>query len=157
MKKIGFLINPIAGMGGAVGLKGTDGKLDEATNRGAVPQAINRAKITLNALKNNKNLIFLTPSGEMGEDALKETHLEPVQVISYPENESTARDTKIAAQRFLEEGVDLILFCGGDGTARDIFDIVGRNVPILGIPAGVKMYPGFCNKSFCCSRGRDRF
>jgi len=142
MKKIGFLINPIAGMGGAVGLKGTDGKREEAIVRGAVPQAINRAKITLNALKNDKNLIFLTPSGEMGEDALKETHLEPVQVISYPENESTARDTKIAAQRFLEEGVDLILFCGGDGTARDIFDIVGRNVAILGIPAGVKMYSG---------------
>jgi len=142
MKKIGFLINPIAGMGGAVGLKGTDGKLGEATTRGAVPQAKNRAKITLNALKNNKNLIFLTPSGEMGENALKETALEPVQVISYPENDSTARDTKIAAQRFLEEGVDLILFCGGDGTARDIFDVVGRNVPILGIPAGVKMYSG---------------
>jgi predicted polyphosphate/ATP-dependent NAD kinase len=142
MKKIGFLINPIAGMGGAVGLKGTDGKLDEAASRGAVPQAKNRAKITLNALKSNKNLMFLAPSGEMGEDALKETILEPVRVISYPENESTARDTKIAAQRFLEEGVDLILFCGGDGTARDIFDVVGRNVPILGIPAGVKMYSG---------------
>jgi len=142
MKKIGFLINPVAGMGGAVGLKGTDGKLGEATTRGAVPQAKNRAKITLNALKNNKNLIYLTPSGEMGENALKETALEPVQVISYPENNSTARDTKIAAQRFLEEGVDLILFCGGDGTARDIFDVVGRNMPILGIPAGVKMYSG---------------
>jgi predicted polyphosphate/ATP-dependent NAD kinase len=142
MKKIGFLINPIAGMGGAVGLKGTDGKLDEATTRGAVPEAINRAKITLNALKNNKNLIFLTPSGEMGEDALKDTPLELVQVISYPENDSTSQDTKIAAQRFLEEDVDLILFCGGDGTARDIFDVVGRNVPILGIPAGVKMYSG---------------
>ncbi len=142
MKKIGFLINPVAGMGGAVGLKGTDGKREEATVRGAVPEAINRAKITLNALKSNKNLMFLAPSGEMGEDALKETLLEPVRVISYPENESTARDTKIAAQRFLEEGVDLILFCGGDGTARDIFDVVGRNVPVLGIPAGVKMFSG---------------
>jgi predicted polyphosphate/ATP-dependent NAD kinase len=142
MKKIGFLINPIAGMGGAVGLKGTDGKLAEATSRGAVPQAKNRAKITLEALKNNQNLMFLTPSGGMGEDALKETNLDRIQVISYPENDSTAQDTKIAAQRFCEEGVDLILFCGGDGTARDIFDIVGRNVPILGIPAGVKMYSG---------------
>lgn len=142
MKKIGFLINPIAGMGGAVGLKGTDGKLDEATTRGAVPQAKNRAIITLDALKNTKDLIFLTPSGEMGENALKEISPGHVQVISYPGKDSTARDTKIAAQRFLEEGVDLILFCGGDGTARDIFDIVGRNVPLLGIPGGVKMFSG---------------
>lgn len=142
MKKIGFLINPIAGMGGPVGLKGTDGKLAQATTRGAVPQANNRAKITLTALKNNQNLMFLTPSGRMGEDALKETVSDRIQVISNPENDSTAQDTKIAAQRFCEEGVDLILFCGGDGTARDIFDIVGRNVPILGIPAGVKMYSG---------------
>jgi predicted polyphosphate/ATP-dependent NAD kinase len=142
MKKIGFLINPIAGMGGAVGLKGTDGKLEEATTRGAVPHAKNRAEITLKALKNNQNLMFLTPSGVMGEEALKKTPLKRIQVISYPGTKSTAQDTKIAAQRFLEEGVDLILFCGGDGTARDIFDIVGRNVPILGIPAGVKMYSG---------------
>ena len=68
MKKIGFLINPIAGMGGAVGLKGTDGNVEEARKRGAVPLAINRAKITLYALKNNHELVFLTPSGVMGED-----------------------------------------------------------------------------------------
>jgi len=142
MKKIGFLINPIAGMGGAVGLKGTDGKREEATSRGAVPQAKNRAEITLKALENNQELFFLTPSGEMGEDALKETSPGRIQVVSFFGKDSTAQDTKIAAQRFLEEGVDLILFCGGDGTARDIFDIVGRNVPILGIPAGVKMYSG---------------
>jgi len=142
MKRIGFLINPVAGMGGAVGLKGTDSKQEEATLRGAVPQAKNRAEITLKALENNQDLTFLTPSGEMGEDSLKKTTPGRIQVISYPGVDSTARDTKIAAQRFLEEGVDLILFCGGDGTARDIFDIVGRNVPILGIPAGVKMYSG---------------
>jgi len=142
MKRIGFLINPVAGMGGAVGLKGTDSKQEEATLRGAVPQAKNRAEITLKALENNQDLTFLTPSGEMGEDSLKKTTPGHIQVISYPGVDSTSRDTKIAAQRFLEEGVDLILFCGGDGTARDIFDIVGRNVPILGIPAGVKMYSG---------------
>ena len=140
MKRIGFLINPVAGMGGAVGLKGTDGNVDEARRRGAVPQAKNRAKITLQHLKNIQDLLFLTPSGAMGEDALRETGVQHVQVVSHAGNHSTAHDTKIAAQRFFEEGVDLILFCGGDGTARDIFDVVGRNVPILGIPAGVKMY-----------------
>jgi predicted polyphosphate/ATP-dependent NAD kinase len=140
MKRIGFLINPIAGMGGAVGLKGTDGKVAEAFLRGAAPQAKNRAKITLHYVKNNQDLIFFTPSGAMGEDALRETGVQHIEVVTHTGNQSTARDTKIAVQRFLELGVDLILFCGGDGTARDIFDVVGRNVPILGIPAGVKMY-----------------
>ena len=102
MKKIGFLINPVAGMGGAVGLKGTDGKREEATVRGAVPQAINRAKITLNALKNNKNLMFLAPSGEMGEDALKETLLEPVQVISYPEKKAPPGIQRLQHSGFLK-------------------------------------------------------
>jgi len=140
MKRIGFLINPIAGMGGAVGLKGTDDKVEEALLRGAEPQAKNRAKITLNFLKNSKDLIFFTPAGAMGEDALRETGIQDVQVVSHPENKTTVRDTKIAVQQFIEQDVDLILFCGGDGTARDIFDVVGRNIPILGIPAGVKMY-----------------
>jgi predicted polyphosphate/ATP-dependent NAD kinase len=140
MKKIGFLINPIAGMGGAVGLKGTDGNVEEARLRGAVPQAINRAKITLLALKNNHDLMFLTPSGTMGEDALREIGMHQMKVVSHAGIFSTAQDTKNAVQQFLTEGVDLILFCGGDGTARDIFDIAGRNVPVLGIPAGVKMY-----------------
>jgi len=140
MKRIGFLINPIAGMGGAVGLKGTDGQVAEALLRGATPQAKNRAKITLHYVKNNQDLIFFTPSGAMGEDALREAGVQHIEVVTHNGNQSTARDTKIAVQRFLELGVDLILFCGGDGTARDIFDVVGRNVPILGIPAGVKMY-----------------
>ena len=140
MKRIGFLINPIAGLGGAVGLKGTDGQVAEALLRGAAPQAKNRAKITLHYVKNNQDLVFFTPSGAMGEDALRETGVQHIEVVTHAGNQSTAQDTKIAVQRFFELGVDLILFCGGDGTARDIFDVVGRNVPILGIPAGVKMY-----------------
>jgi predicted polyphosphate/ATP-dependent NAD kinase len=140
MKRIGFLINPIAGMGGAVGLKGTDDKVEEALLRGAEPLAKNRAKITLNFLKKRKDMIFFTPAGAMGEEALKETGIYNVQIVSHPANKTTALDTKIAVQHFIEQDVDLILFCGGDGTARDIFDVVGRNIPILGIPAGVKMY-----------------
>ena len=140
MKRIGFLINPVAGMGGAVGLKGTDDKVEDALLLGAEPQAKNRAKITLDFLKKSKDLIFFTPAGAMGEDALRETGINNVQIVSHPANKTTAGDTKIAVQNFIDQDVDLILFCGGDGTARDIFDVVGRNIPILGIPAGVKMY-----------------
>jgi len=73
MKKIGFLINPIAGMGGAVGLKGTDGKLEEALSPRCSAQCKKTCRNHLKALENNQGLLFLTPSGEMGENALKET------------------------------------------------------------------------------------
>jgi len=140
MKRIGFLINPIAGMGGAVGLKGTDGMVEEARRRGARPLAKNRARITLALLAHDKNLEFVTCSGAMGEDTLKETGIRGYQVLYLFDGDSSAQDTLQASQMFLKAGVDLILFCGGDGTARDILDAVGRDVPVLGIPAGVKMY-----------------
>jgi predicted polyphosphate/ATP-dependent NAD kinase len=140
MKRIGFLINPIAGMGGAVGLKGTDGNLAEALRRGALPDAKNRARGTLELLAQDNSLEFITCSGVMGGEALNEAGIGAFKVIYVFDGESSARDTVRAAQIFQKAGVDLILFCGGDGTARDIFDAVGRDVPILGIPAGVKMY-----------------
>jgi len=140
MQRIGFLINPVAGMGGAVGLKGTDGKADEARLRGAFPQAQNRARITLALLSRQAGLSFVTCSGAMGEAALKEAGMQNYQVLYHYNGDSSADDTRKAAQIFRKSAVDLILFCGGDGTARDIFDVVGRDVPILGIPAGVKMY-----------------
>ena len=140
MKRIGFLINPIAGMGGAVGLKGTDGKVEEARRRGALPRAKDRARITLALLAHDESLEILTCSGAMGEEALKEAGIRGYQVLYHFDGDSSAQDTSQASQMFLKAGVDLILFCGGDGTVRDIFDVVGRDVPVLGIPAGVKMY-----------------
>jgi predicted polyphosphate/ATP-dependent NAD kinase len=76
----------------------------------------------------------------MGESVLRKTDVQDFEILYHYQDESSAQDTKKASQAFLDAGVDLILFCGGDGTARDIFDVVGRDVPILGIPAGVKMY-----------------
>jgi predicted polyphosphate/ATP-dependent NAD kinase len=140
MKRIGFLINPVAGMGGAVGLKGTDGNVEEALRRGAFPQAQDRAQITFSHLAHKTGLSIVTCSGSMGELTLKETGVQNYQVLYHYKGESSAQDTMQAARAFQKAGVDLILFCGGDGTARDIFDVVGRDVPILGIPAGVKMY-----------------
>lgn len=140
MPCIGFLLNPVAGMGGAVGLKGTDGNVDEARRRGAVPRAAERAAITLALLKNVPDLCFLTCGGEMGETVFQKTGDIPCSVVYSDPGTSTAEDTRNAVRRFLEEGADLILFCGGDGTARDVFAAAGRDVPVLGIPAGVKMY-----------------
>jgi predicted polyphosphate/ATP-dependent NAD kinase len=138
MKTIGFIVNPIAGMGGSVGLKGTDGLVDEALKLGAKPIAGERARKALEGLK-GEEIKFLTCSGGMGEGLLKKSGFE-ASVIYAPREKTTSEDTKKACKIFLEKDVDLILFCGGDGTARDIFSIVEDRVPILGIPSGVKMH-----------------
>ncbi|MFZ2074300.1 ATP-NAD kinase family protein [Methanoregula sp.] len=140
MRRIGFLINPVAGMGGSVGLKGTDGNVDEARRRGALPRAQGRAAITLQLLAKNPDLFFLTCSGEMGASALHACGVSQFRVVYQYGGASTAEDTRKAVAAFLREGVDLVLFCGGDGTARDVFSVTQRSVPILGVPAGVKMY-----------------
>ena len=145
MYKIGFLVNPIAGMGGAVGLKGTDGKsyLEEAIKRGAIPLSPRKAKVTLQKLYEYRHdFTLLTCSGVMGENIIKEVGYKKYTVLYHLEgpNYSTAEDTKKVCNLFLEFKVDFILFCGGDGTARDIFTVVREEIPILGIPAGVKMH-----------------
>ncbi|MFA6332117.1 MAG: ATP-NAD kinase family protein [Methanoregula sp.] len=142
MKRIGLIINPVAGMGGSVGLKGTDGNVEEARARGAVPHALDRARMALAPLARNPALHFVTCSGAMGQDVLREVRCENPEVIYTFSGESSARDTREAARQLMDAVIDLLLFCGGDGTARDIFSVVGRNVPLLGIPAGVKMYSG---------------
>jgi predicted polyphosphate/ATP-dependent NAD kinase len=128
-------------MGGAVGLKGTDGLVQEALARGARPHARERAMACLKLLAEaTDDLIFFAASGEMGETALKECGLcyDLVYSPSYP---STAKDTIATCRAIRQRSVDLILFCGGDGTARDVASIAGPT-PMLGIPAGVKMQSG---------------
>lgn len=139
MRRIGFLVNPIAGMGGAVGLAGTDGQAAEALRRGAVPHARDRAVQALSTLR-GEDIAWYTCSAPMGEDVLAAAGLDRSTVVYRPAVPTGAADTKAGCRAFLDAGVDLIVFCGGDGTARDVFDAVGREVPILGIPAGVKMY-----------------
>ena len=136
---IGLLINPIAGMGGTVGLKGTDGLSGEARARGATPRSALRTKETLSLVQNDP-LSFLTASGGMGEDALRKCGINAISVLHESGDPTTAEDTRRAAAAFREAGADIIVFAGGDGTARDILSAVGTTIPILGIPAGVKMY-----------------
>ncbi|MDK2990350.1 MAG: hypothetical protein PWR16_1879 [Methanoculleus sp.] len=136
---VGCLLNPVAGMGGAVGLKGTDGQAAEAIRRGAVPHACDRAVQALSLLKND-GISWCTCAVPMGENVLAMAGIDRFAVLYRPCNPTAAADTKAACRAFLDAGVDLIVFCGGDGTARDVFDAVGRSIPVLGIPAGVKMY-----------------
>lgn len=142
-KTIGLIVNPVAGMGGRVGLKGTDGPdiLREAIRRGAVPVSSERASI---ALKRLAALVtpfqLITGAGELGEDVARAAGIEPIVVYTPSPGSSRPDDTRNAALVMAYASVDLILFAGGDGTARDVLGVVNDRVPILGIPTGVKMY-----------------
>ncbi|HEC72543.1 MAG TPA: ATP-NAD kinase, partial [Thermoplasmatales archaeon] len=143
--KIGFVVNPIAGMGGRVGLKGTDDVVDEAKKRGAEPVSPGKAIETVKEflLENPRDdIIWFTCSGEMGEDELKKAGVKDFKVVYDAPEKTSSDDTKNACEKFLENDVDLIVFCGGDGTARDVFSAVKDRIPILGIPSGVKMHSG---------------
>lgn len=149
MSRVGFVINPIAGMGGRVGLKGTDGLAAEAKRRGAEPLAGVRAEEALRALKNLLDITpgvspieWFTAAGAMGHDALRAAGFAAIEVVHVPAAQPSAQDTHASVRKFLQTRVDLLLFCGGDGTARDICSIAGEGTPILGIPSGVKMYSG---------------
>jgi len=142
MAKVGFLVNPIAGMGGKVGLKGTDGMADEALSLGAKPIAGEHASAMLAKFaKLGIEAEWVTCSGKMGAEYLEAAGISCAIVHKAPAP-SRSEDTTAAVRAFLEEKVDIILFCGGDGTARDICSVVKRSVPMLGIPSGVKMYSG---------------
>jgi predicted polyphosphate/ATP-dependent NAD kinase len=149
MAQIGFIINPIAGMGGRVGLKGTDTVVAEAVRRGATPTANARALEALQQFarlcagaQHAPDVRWLTAAGNMGLGALQGAGFAAAEVVHAPSGAPSAEDTRIATGKFLAARVDLVLFCGGDGTARDICVITGDAVPVLGIPAGVKMYSG---------------
>jgi len=137
--KIGLFINPIAGLGGSVGLKGTDGLVEEALRLGAKPVACERAKKCMQELELGTSSVILTCSADMGENAMINQSQRYEVVYSFA-GDSTSEDTKNACRTFLEAGVDLLLFCGGDGTARDVYSVVGKDIPVIGIPAGVKMH-----------------
>ena len=145
VKKIGLIVNPLAGIGGRVGLKGSDGTdiQRRALELGAEPRSGARALQTLRVLAEKVNeLEILTPPGEMGADAAHEAGLVPTVVGESIPGATTAEDTVAAARAMADMQIDLLIFAGGDGTARDIYQAVADRVPVLGIPAGVKIHSG---------------
>ncbi len=142
--RVGVVVNPIAGMGGRVGLKGTDGKVAEARERGAEPRAPKRAVTALSALRERApDAEILTYAGEMGADEARDAGFDP-EVVGEPSgDETSAADTRDAVRQLVEQRTVVILFVGGDGTAVDVAETlaeVGSDIPMLGVPAGVKIY-----------------
>lgn len=148
-KKLGLIINPIAGMGGRVGLKGTDGKeiLAEAIRKGAKEDAPLLALQALNELLPlGDSLEVFCASGDMGENQCKALGLAHQVVYHSGPGQTDANDTILAAREMEKANVELLMFAGGDGTARNLFTAVETRVPVLGIPAGVKIHsPVYAN------------
>ncbi|MDO4720665.1 MAG: ATP-NAD kinase family protein [Peptostreptococcaceae bacterium] len=143
MRKIGLIINPVAGMGGSVGLKGSDGAdiQNKARELGAEPQAMNRTIKALNEIRSlHEKAEIVTYPSEMGEDVAKACGFDPVVIGSINPGKTKPTDTQNAARDMKKIGVDLIVFAGGDGTARNIYDSIDLSLPVIGIPAGVKIH-----------------
>ena len=139
-KKIGLIVNPIAGMGGSVGLKGTDGDIyKEAIKMGATPITPIRANELLSNLKNKEKITLIVAPGKMGADIIKDIGID-FKIIGEIGKETTEEDTKRIAKQMIRENIELLIFCGGDGTARDIYDSIGLEKPVVALPAGVKMF-----------------
>jgi predicted polyphosphate/ATP-dependent NAD kinase len=145
--KLGVLVNPIAGLGGRVGLKGTDTPeiVAKALALGATAQAPARMVAALEALagaSERGEIEFLAGPGAMGEAEAREAGLHPIVVGKVSDGPTTPADTKAIARAMREAGVGLLLFAGGDGTARDVLSAIGGTTPVLGVPSGVKMHSG---------------
>ncbi len=143
--RLGVLVNPYAGIGGSVGLKGSDGIeiRDKALAMGAELRAINRMQRALSKLISFSNQIdFFCFAGDMGEASVKAAGFEPVIVGTCQHNPSTAEDSQAAIAQLLAHKIDLLLFAGGDGTARILVDQLPAKQIVLGVPAGVKIHSG---------------
>lgn len=138
--KIGLIVNPVAGMGGKVGLKGTDGKMyKKALELGAKPVTPKRTKTLLSYIKNKDKISLVVAPGKMGKEYVKAFDI-PFTVVGKVGKVVSAKDTKRISSEMVKNGIELLIFVGGDGTARDVYDAINSNVPVVGVPAGVKIF-----------------
>lgn len=142
VKKIGLLVNPKAGVGGSVALKGSDGEAiyEEAIKRGASEKAHLRCEEAFSHLLDIKDeFMVYTGNHRLGEDEMKKLGIN-YELVYETDANTTAEDSKNLLCEILKKDVDLIVFAGGDGTARDVYDVVKLDKPVIGIPAGTKMH-----------------
>ena len=137
---VGFIVNPIAGLGGPAGLKGSDEPGIRSKTRGRRRPALERAASALAAVAHRMASIrLLTAPGDMGERVAADAGWN-AEVVGTARRITRAADTRDAATRMVDQGIELLIFVGGDGTAVDLLAAVGDRVPVIGIPAGVKMH-----------------
>ena len=152
--KICFLVNPVAGLGGPLGLKGSDNiDLGEVIGRlragQDLPSIVRARRFLTELLSLDPSCLIVSPKGIMGGDLLlsinyKNTELIELGIPYIDGVVSTREHTAEFAGIAPGLGCDILVFVGGDGTARDIYSALnpGSSIPILGVPAGVKVYSG---------------
>ena len=145
--KIGLVINPLAGIGGTVGLKGSDGQaiVEQALAAGARPLAEQRTLTAISSLQGVSGISIYTAQGGMGADVCRKSGLNTEIVYTPAQERTTAQDTQAAVLALCDQGIDLLLFAGGDGTARDVLNALEQagktqSIPVVGIPAGCKIH-----------------
>ncbi|WP_285028580.1 NAD(+)/NADH kinase [Plantibacter sp. ME-Dv--P-122b] len=138
---VGVLVNPIAGFGGPRGLHGTDGLTDEqyavAVSEGRSTERLLRAVRHLRAAT---DVELIAAAGVLGSDALTRADIPHRTVGAEPARRTTGVDSIAAVQSLQRAGARAVLFAGGDGTALDLASALGPEVPMIGVPAGVKMH-----------------
>jgi len=144
--RLGLIINPMSGIGGTVGFKGSDGReiVEQALVQGAQPKAGERVLLAMEKLTDVIKQPILTVAGAMGADVLEQAGIAH-KVIMQTSVETTANDTEKAVLELCDNNIDLLMFAGGDGTARDVLDALNDNgqvetLPVIGIPAGCKIH-----------------
>ena len=137
---IGLIVNPVAGMGGSVGLKGTDGEMHKrALELGARPVTPKRTDEVLSHIKKKDRITLVVAPDEMGERYIGDCDI-PFKVIGTVGEGTSKEDTKRISKEMVSHGAELLVFVGGDGTARDIYDAIRSTVPVVAVPAGVKVF-----------------
>ena len=152
MVRIGILANPDAGLGGRLGLKGSDGQAELARSRGAEDRSGPRLESMLGHFSRihrdeSTQIEWITSNGRMGTEWIPdEFEIGTISVIHQSPGKTSASDTRDAVADLLEHGIDLLVYSGGDGTTRDIVSTLSDSetpeLPVIGVPSGVKMHSG---------------
>ena len=143
--KLGLIINPFAGIGGALALKGSDGAdiRSKALAMGAEKKAAAKTRLALTEIDALRDKVHIyTAAGEMGENLARELGFSYSLVYQPSVAQTEGSDTEAAAAALLAKNLDLLLFAGGDGTARNVCQIIADRLPVLGVPAGCKIHSG---------------
>lgn len=143
--KLGLVVNPFAGIGGALALKGSDGKdiREKALAMGAEKKANQKTAVALSELLElQANIHIYTAAGEMGELVAKQSGFNTSVVYTAQHEQTESVDTENAVKALVDFGVDMLLFAGGDGTARNVCAVIPEHLPALGVPAGCKIHSG---------------